>query len=138
MNCQHCQKTLPEKYGATYCPYCGGDVQPEESDVTEPSLAPIKISWWITFGALLAPPLLTLITAFLLHGHGNEELSAVISMMGGTAGGIAFGIILALRLGRSVGTRIGLGILFSTIFAVVCITLSCFGCLIGGYQLRFQ
>jgi hypothetical protein len=137
MNCPHCQQPLPEKYGASYCPHCGGAVQPQDLLVAIPQLRPIKINYFLIFGALLFPPLLTMLVAFLGSGHSNEQASPAIAFFGGAAGGIASGIMLALRLGRTTGTRVLLGILFSAVFVVVCVMLSFFGCMIGGYQFTF-
>jgi hypothetical protein len=136
MNCPHCQKVLPENSSGKNCPHCGKSLQPEVA--TASSLAPVRIKWLIFFGVLLAPPLITMFAAFLGKGQENEQASPVIAVFGGAGCGIACGIMLALRLGRTSGARVLLGLLFSVIFAVVCITLSCFGCLAVGYQLSFH
>lgn len=138
MVCPHCQQALPENYTASYCPHCGGAVPPPVSTYVEKRLEPVKISWFIIFGALLAPPLLTLLTALLCRGRSNEGVSPTVGLLGGGAGGIAFGIMLALRLGKTTSARVGMAIVFSVIFMVVCIMLSCFGCLVGGYQMRLE
>jgi hypothetical protein len=137
MNCPHCQQALPEKYNASYCPHCGGAVQPTEPAIVETALKPVKIKWWVFLAVLLGPPLLTLLVAFLGKGTRDDEISPIIGLVGGGAGGIAFGIMLALRLGRTATSRVLLGMVFSVVFAVVGITMSCFGCLAGGYQLSF-
>lgn len=135
MNCPHCQKASPENYTASYCPHCGGALQP--GGVAD-ALPPVKTSWLIFFAVLLAPPLLTTLAAFLAGGEIAGDATVAIGSIGGAAGGIACGIMLALRLGKTVGARIVLGILLSCVFAVACITLSCLGCLFGGYEMRFQ
>jgi hypothetical protein len=126
MNCPLCQKALPEKYQASYCPYCGASVPPEESP-EEPVLAPIKTNWWIFFAVLLASPTLTLLTSV----SKDEYFPALIAIYGSMAGGAACGIILALRVGRTVAVRIILGIFFSVVFAGVCFFLSFIGCMVG-------
>lgn len=149
--CRHCEKDLPENYNGRYCPNCGAvlpevlipvtgvmNVPKPTPSVAEEPPSRYKINWWIFFAALLAPPLLTLLVAFLGSGNSNEQVSPMIAFFGGAAGGIASGIMLALRLGRTTGTRILLGILFSAGFAIVCVTLSCFGCLAGGYRLDLR
>jgi hypothetical protein len=140
MNCPYCQKVLPEKYSATYCPYCGEAIAIEEKvpKINNPSVATIRIRWPIFFGVLLAPALVTLLTSFLGRDQANEPMSAFIAFFGGIAAGIACGVMLAFRVGKTVSNRIGLGILFSCVFAVICITLNFFGCMAGGYQLRFN
>jgi hypothetical protein len=136
MNCPHCQKPLPENYSAGFCPHCGGAIQPESPGVDTLDLPPVKIRWPIFFGVLLAPVLITALIAFL--GKPNEQVSPITGFFGGAAAGIACGIMLALRIGKTVGARIVHGIVLSVVFAVVCITLSCFGCMVGGYNLRLD
>ncbi len=106
--------------------------------VVEPSLKPIKINWWIFFGVFLAPPLLTMLVAFLGKEQPNEQLSPVVAFFGGAVGGIASGVILALRLGKTTGARVLLGLLFSAVLAVVCITAISFGCLAVGYRFNIH
>lgn len=141
MNCPHCHQVLPEKYSATYCPHCGEGIAVEEESeakVSTTPVAPIKLRWPIFFGVLLAPALLTLLASFLGRSHANEPVSAFIAFVGGIAAGIACGIMLALRVGKTVSSRVGFGLLFSCVFVVICVTLDFFGCMGGGYQLRFQ
>ncbi len=140
MNCPHCHQVLPENYSATYCLHCGAAVTVEESvpKVSKPSVVPVRIRWPIFFGVLLGPALVTLLTSFLGSAHTNDTLSALIAFFGGIAGGIGCGLMLAFRVSKTVPNRIGFGILFSCVFAVVCVTLNFFGCMAGGYQLRFN
>lgn len=141
MNCPHCNKPLPENYTASYCPHCGGAVRPEELVAvasSDTSLVPVRVSWLIFFGVLLAPALLTAFSVFLGKGHSNEQASPVIAFFGGAAAGIACGVMLGLRIGRNVGTRIMLSILFSGVLAVVCIMLSFFGCMAAGYGFNLR
>jgi hypothetical protein len=141
MNCPHCHKVLPENYAASYCPHCGGAVQMAEPAFYSsgtPAVAPIKISWLIFFGVLLAPLLLTILVVLLSGPHTNEQFSPIIAFFGGAGAGIVCGVMLALRLGKSMGARVGLGVLFACIFAVLGIMLSCFGCLAAGYTLNVK
>jgi hypothetical protein len=140
MNCPHCQKVLPEKYNATYCPFCGLGITFEEkvSVIKQPSIRPIPIRWPVFFGVLLAPPLLTLLTSFLVKGQDNQPISPGIAFFGGIAAGIACGIMLGLHVGKTAPARLGFGLLFSGIFAVVCVALSFFGCMAGGYEFRLH
>src|SRR5690242_13965829 len=132
MNCPHCQKPLPQNYTASFCPHCGGAIEyPHIPVPASPPLPPVKVNWFLFFAVLLAPPLLTLITAFVSREQRGQSVSPVIALFGGAIAGIVCGIMLARRVGRTGSARILLGFLFSGIFAVVCITLSLFGCLGG-------
>lgn len=140
MNCPHCQKILPENYPAEFCLFCGKDLSPikiQDANAEATSLAPVKFNAAIFFLILLGPPVLTALTAWLVHTP-NESYSAAIGFFGGGAAGIVCGILIGLRLGRTIGARIGLCLLFSVIMVVVCITLCCFGCTLGGYQMQFH
>lgn len=138
MNCPHCHNVLPEKYGATYCPFCGiglpSDQLAEATGVFP--LSPVKIRWWLFFGALLAPPLLTFLTAFILREQTSEDTAPLVAVLGAAAGGITCGVMLGLRFGNSVPLRVGLGFLFSCLMVVVCFTLSFCGCMVGGYKFK--
>jgi len=141
MNCPHCQKELPINYGARWCPFCGKDLPASATYAVEPPpqspiLSPVKINWLIFFVVLLAPPLLTMLSASLVGGR-NEQVSPGIGLYGGGAAGIACGIMLCLRLGKTLLARVVLGILLSGVMMVVCIMLCFLGCNLGGYQLRF-
>jgi hypothetical protein len=138
MNCPHCQKTLPENYSASYCPHCGKAVRPAVPVAGDPPLTPIKIHWLIFFVALLGPSVLTMLVAFLTREHSGGDAPVATAFIVGGLGGIASGVMLALRLGSTIGLRILLGLVFSGVLAVVCITLSCVGCLTGGYQLNLH
>lgn len=140
MNCPHCQKVLPEKYGATYCLFCGMDLPEGESvsTIKAPLLVPVRIRWLLFFCVLVAPALLTLFLSFLGRSHTSDSLSAFVACFGGIAAGIACGIMLALRVGRTVAGRFGFGVLFSCVFVVICVTLNFFGCMAGVYQFRFN
>jgi hypothetical protein len=144
--CPHCQKEIPSTFNGRYCPHCGvarpETIAPKASTSTTPvveqALKPFKINWWIFFAVLLAPPLLTLLAAFSTNEHAGADAPPFVAMVGGISSGIVCGIMLALRLGKTTDTRVLLGILFCVILAVVCVTLSCFGCLAGGYKLYFH
>lgn len=137
MNCPHCQKELPSDYGATWCPFCGKNLPVSEINSVKPQLRRVKINWFIFYAVLLAPALITMLTAMCFHAP-NQGVSAAMGLFGGGAAGIACGIMLGLRLGKTLPTRIVLGILFSFVLVVVCITLCCFGCQAGGYNLRID
>jgi hypothetical protein len=143
--CPHCHKDYPEKYEGRYCPHCGaarpdvlGTPQPNVPSVGKKSPSPTRIKLPIFFAVLLAPALLTLLFAYINRAQGNEGISPGLAVGGGVGAGIACGIMLALRMGKSVGAKIALSVLLSVLFVFVCVMLSFFGCMIGGYQLSFH
>jgi hypothetical protein len=141
MNCPHCQKELPDNYRARWCTFCGKDLPALGTYLVEQpqsgGLPPVKINWLIFFCALLAPPLLTMLTASTVGGR-NESVSPAIALFGGGAGGIICGVLLGLRLGKTVQARFVLGILLTFGMIIVCVMLCLAGCTIGGYQMRFN
>jgi hypothetical protein len=144
--CPHCQKEIPDNFNGRYCPHCGAarpeTIAPKTSTPTIPvvelTLKPFKINWWIFFAIFLAPPLLTLLAALLTREHAGGDTPPFVAVVGGVSSGIVCGVMLALRVGKTTETRVLLGILFCVVLAVVCVTLSCFGCLAGGYQLMLH
>jgi hypothetical protein len=149
--CRHCQQDLPENYKGRYCPACGAvlpevlipatgimNVPKPTPPVTEPAVKQFKINWWIFFAALLAPPLLTLIAAYLNKGQANEGVSPGIGLFGGAAGGIICGVLLALRTRKTTAAKVALAVLLSVALGIVCIMLSFFGCMVGGYVLKLE
>lgn len=135
MNCPHCQKELPEGQPLEWCPFCGRDLAPSEADASQHLLPPVKTNWWAFFFALIAPVLLSIFAVLLGANSGNT--SPMIAFFGGGAAGVVCGVLLGRQLGRTVVTRFLLGVLFTLIMMVVCIGMSCFGCLASGFQLRF-
>jgi hypothetical protein len=67
----------------------------------------------------------------------NEGVSPCIGLIGGAIGGVVCGAMLGIQGGRNLPTRIVLSLFASAIMVFICITLCCFGCGIGGYQMRF-
>jgi len=141
MNCPHCQKELPENYGARWCPFCGKDLPASATYAVEAppsaSLKPVKINWLIFISALLIPPMLTMLSA-LLTGSRNDPVSPVVGLCGGVAAGIYCGVVLGLRFGETSLGRIVCGVLLSMPMVIVCVMLCFFGCTIGGYQIRLN
>src|ERR1700759_4394447 len=101
MNCPHCQDPLPDNYPATFCPFCKGDFPWRASHLPE-ALPPSQVSWLWFWLAILGPPLLTMLSAFLFKLSSNDGVSVAIGLFGSIAGGIAGGIILGLKLGRTI------------------------------------
>ncbi len=135
MNCLNCQKELPANYAAARCPFCGHDLAVSGSDSIQPPLPPVKTHWLIFFSVLLAPVLLTILTVLL--GAKNGGAPAGIATIGGGVAGIICGAMLGRQVGSTRPLRIILGTVFAGILMVVCIGMSCFGCLASGFQLRF-
>jgi hypothetical protein len=136
MNCQNCQKELPADNTATQCPFCAHDLAVSGNDSVRQSLPPVKTHWLIFFSVLLAPVLLTILS--VRFGAKNGGASAGIAIIGGGVAGIICGAMLGRQVGTTRPLRIILGAVFAGILMVVCIGMSCFGCLAGGYQLRFN
>ena len=136
MNCLHCQKTLPGNYASNWCPFCGHDLPLSEADSVQPQSPPVKINWLIFFSVLLAPVVLTILAVLL--GVKNGNVSPGIAFFGGGVAGIVCGAMLGRQLGKTTSMRIILSILFAFIMVLVCIGMSCFGCLASGFRLNFH
>jgi hypothetical protein len=138
MNCPHCNNPLPADNPASYCPSCGRGL-PAANPETAPGPKP---SWLWFWAALLAPPVLTALAAFLARQSmaqaSNEGMSVAVGLLGGGAGGLACGIILGLRLGKTSGARVGLALLLAAIMVPVCIITCFFGCSLAGYQMDLK
>src|ERR1700722_7163021 len=127
MNCPHCQKELPENFGARWCPFCGKELPASATYAvswppTSAPLRPFRFNWLIFFGVLLAPALVTMLTASTVGGR-NEQVSPVVALFGGGAAGIICGVLLGLRLGKTVPARLVLGILLAVVMAFLCFML---------------
>ena len=136
MNCPHCQKELPLKDESACCPFCGLALSPATADPPQPQSPASKFKWLIFLIALLAPAILTILAVSL--GAKQGDTAPTISMLCGTVGGIVCGIILGCRVGKSTPIRVVLSIVFAAIMSVVCIGMSCFGCLASGFQLNLH
>ena len=76
---------------------------------------------------LFASVVLTIVTVQVMPKF--SDAPAVVALFFGTASGVLCGIRLGRWLGKSLESRIGLGILLSLIMVVVCVGMSCFGCI---------
>src|SRR5437899_57579 len=88
--------------------------------------------WGCVFATLLAPVIASCISGAL--GSHNGPVAPLVALIGGGVAGIICGVMLGRRLGKSTGLKIFLGIILSLVMAIVCVGMSCFGCLAGGYQ----
>jgi hypothetical protein len=110
-------------------------MNPPELPVDGPSASPDserrRLNAWAFVAVVLAPTLLTVLAVSV--GDKKGDLPPTIAMLGGGLAGIIAGVMLGRRLGTTVRARIGLSILFSLVMVVVCIGMSCFGCVASGY-----
>lgn len=124
MTCPHCHKELPEDQKGKRCPFCGWRAR--------------RFNWLIFLCVLLLPALLTLLSAATMHftllNTADDSISPIIGLVGSVVGGIFCGVTLARAFTQTEGTRVALSILFAPIMIIVCLTLSCFGCALGGYN----
>ncbi len=105
---------------------------PDEPQATIPSKP--RLSLLLFFTALLAPPVIT----FLSARSGLKDAPVVWALVGGALGGIVCGVMLGRRFGKTNVSRVMLGILFTLIFAVVCFVMSFAGCMTGGFKVNFH
>jgi hypothetical protein len=138
MNCPNCNNALPENIPGGKCPSCGHELPIKNPESIQAAPAGPKPSWLWFWAALLAPPVLTLLTAFLTRHTTNGGAPVAIALLGGGAGGIVCGIILGVRLGSNPGARVGLALLLAFIMVPVCIITCFFGCSLGGYQMDMK
>src|SRR5262245_19568007 len=106
-----------------------------ESLSSPPSVSRPRFRWWIFLAVLLSPTVLTCLSVLFMTRKGDAP--PVIALLGGGAAGIACGAMLGGRFGTTAGTKIALGIVFAVILGIACIGMSCFGCLVSGFQLNF-
>jgi hypothetical protein len=95
-----------------------------------------RFKWWWFVAALLLPVLITALSVWLFTDEGDTAPS--IAVLGGGLVGIISGTMLGRHLGKTPPVRVGLSILFALILGVVCITMSCFGCMVSGYNFRIH
>jgi hypothetical protein len=84
---------------------------------------------------MFAPLLLTILAVLL--GAKRDNVSPMIALIGGGIAGIVCGVMLGLQGGDTTTSRVFISILMALVMAVVCIGLSCFGCMTAGFQLHF-
>ena len=142
MNCPHCNQPVPENYPASYCFHCGQSLPPASPDPAS-ILPPVKIKWRWFWLALLAPPVLTMLSALVMQlawpaMAGNEPISPVVAFSVSIIGGIASGIIIGIKRGQTKSERIINSIVCSIVFSIVCLVLSIAGCSAGGYHFVIQ
>ena len=95
-----------------------------------------RFKWLLFVAVLLSPVLLTALSVWLVSDKGDTAPS--IAVLGGGPAGIISGTMLGRHLGKTPQVKIALSILFAAILGVVCITMSCFGCMASGYNLNLH
>ena len=85
---------------------------------------------------LLAAPVLTILAALAFPK--NQDLAPSVAMCGSVITGIVAGMMLGRRLGRNLSAQIILSFVFAVIMVPVCFVMSCFGCVVGGFQLNLH
>jgi hypothetical protein len=80
--------------------------------------------------------LLTALSVLLFDKKGDT--APVIAVLGSGLAGIISGAMLGRYFGKTLQARVALSILFALVLGVVCIAMSCVGCLASGYQLNLH
>lgn len=89
-------------------------------------------SWWLFFAVLMAPALLTLLTAK------SEDLWPPFTFPASGLAGLFCGFWLAFRQCRTMPGKILLGLILAVVFTVVSVALSCAGCALGVASLNIH
>ena len=114
-------------------------MKPDPSPAT-PSSAAIptdskpRINWFVFLLVLLAPALLAALGAQIK----SDDLAVGGVFAGSPVAGIICGVLMGRRFGRKTGSRIVLGIVFTIVFGAVSFVLGCFGCSLGGFNLKIH
>jgi hypothetical protein len=98
-----------------------------------PARAPFL--WPLFLAAVLVPPLLTALAAWMDH---RGAAAPAMMFLGGAAGGITAGVMLGCRLGKTSTTKVLLSLLFSGVMTVAVVSMSGIGCSLGNYKLDFR
>lgn len=125
-----------------HCPSCGrelicdglsGDWSCPQCGMVPPPLPPARrVNWFVVLGVLLAPALISLLGAKI----DSDGLAVGGTFVGALVSGITNGVLLGLGLGKTTGLRVLLGIVFTVVFGILSLTLACFGCALGGFNLN--
>jgi CDP-diglyceride synthetase len=111
-------------------------IQPTSAEASKTTPALPSINWVVFLVVLLTPALLTILV--VLSGGRDSGAAPAIAFLGGGIAGIICGAMLGRRLGRTTPLKIVLGLVFAMVLSVVCIGMSCFGCLASGFHLDFR
>jgi hypothetical protein len=97
--------------------------------------APRRRLRWVYFLVIIFVPTLVTVLAAM---SGSKDFAPFAALIGGGASGLAGGILLGRFVGQTDGSRIALAVVFTIVLGVACVTMNCFGCLVGGYKLNFH
>jgi hypothetical protein len=97
-----------------------------------PVPATARFRWLLFLAVMLSPVVLTVLTVLL--GARSGETAPMIAVFGGGAAGIICGILLGRWLGKTMPAKIIISLLFALTMVVVCIGMSCGGCLASNYD----
>lgn len=103
--------------------------EPESQGTTAAKASPARL--WLFAGVLLAPALLTLATAHY------KNTWPFFTFVGSILAGLICGFMLSFRVCKTAPGKILGGIGLSLVFMIASFIACCFGCSLGGAQLRF-
>ncbi|MEO6034328.1 MAG: hypothetical protein ABIQ35_03650, partial [Verrucomicrobiota bacterium] len=136
MICPHCQNTVPEGFSGAHCPFCEKDLTAQRSSsIDGPMAKQHKFRWPYFFAVMLAPVLLTSLSALLSK---DGSFAVGIAILGGSVSGIVGGAMLGREFGKTRALKITLSIVFAIIMIVVGVGMNCFGCLVSGYKIDMR
>ena len=97
-------------------------------------LLPLPRFNWMAFNCLLFASLILLIlTVLLIPKSRNAPL--IIILFGSGISGTLCGAMLGRKLGKTPTTRVVLSLVFALVMIVVCMGMTCLGCMFGGFKL---
>ncbi|MEO6034670.1 MAG: hypothetical protein ABIQ35_05405 [Verrucomicrobiota bacterium] len=125
---------MPEDFSGAHCPFCEKDLAGQGRSLMDGSMPKQhKFRWPYFFAVMLAPVLLTILSA-LLSKEGSFAVG--IALLGGSVSGIVGGAMLGREFGKTRALKITLSIVFAIIMVVVGVGMNCFGCLVSGYKIE--
>lgn len=104
--------------------------EPESQGTTSAKTPPARL--WLFTAVLLAPALLTLATAH------SKDAWPFFTFLGSIIAGLVCGFMLSFRVCKTVPARLLAGVGLSLVFIIASFIACCFGCSLGGAQLRFN
>ncbi len=104
--------------------------EPEPQGTVAAKTPPARL--WLFTAVLLAPALLTLATAHY------KDAWPFFTFFGSIIAGLVCGFMLSFRLCKTVPGKLLGGVGLSLVFIIASFIACCFGCSLGGAQLRFN
>jgi hypothetical protein len=87
MNCQHCEKELPEKYSASWCPFCGRDLRIESLETMGMMYSNHPFNWLGFCTVLVAPALICFVFGMISVKLFGAAI-VLIAIFGGMTSGL--------------------------------------------------